>query len=95
VGVCVGPQNVRKFDSIGKFPEGNCLIGPKMPIDVGSLFSCLLLVACCVWLNSQGRPFFAFSWGFRFPSCCPGWAGRAGWVDLIMLPAASYLHTSQ
>lgn len=36
MGIFVGPQNVRNFDSIGKMSEGNGLIGPEMPIDVGS-----------------------------------------------------------
>ena len=94
MGVCVGPQNVRKFDSIGKFPEGNCLIGPKMPIDVGSLFSCLLLVDCCVWLNSQGRPFFAFSFSFLLSRLGrQGRLGRPHHAACCELP--TYIHTSQ
>lgn len=53
MGVCVGPQNVRKFVSIGKSPEGSDLIGPEMPIERGVPFASL-------WLNSRVAPSLLF-----------------------------------
>lgn len=73
--VCVGPQNVRDFVSIGKMSREQRPDWPRNANRRGVLFFLLAMP------QLQGRPFFAFSL-FGFPCCC---------LDLIMLPASCFL----